>query len=67
MAANERFETTQSKDGGWGYNPNNANASTETMTCVGLLGLAMGHGTAPDIIKFDPKRPQDTIVRPGAG
>jgi hypothetical protein len=34
------------------------------MTCVGLLGLAMGHGVAPDVVKFDPKNPKDAVIKP---
>jgi hypothetical protein len=56
-----RFHTTQNNDGGWGYflksvvmpgprggGPNVANASgsTPSMTCAGLLGLALSHGSA---------------------
>jgi hypothetical protein len=63
MAAYERFNTSQNKDGGWSYSLTVTGVSN-TMTCVGLLGLAMGHGTAPDVIKFDPKKPQNSIVRP---
>lgn len=44
----ERFQKTQAKDGGWGYvvkaPPKN------TMTCVGLIGLAMGHGSAAELV-----------------
>lgn len=64
MAAYQRFVTTQNKDGGWGYSINHSVNTTDAMTAVGLLGLAMGHGTAPDVVKFDPKNPKDTIVRP---
>jgi hypothetical protein len=63
MAAYERFNTSQNHDGGWSYSFNSP-GTTDSMTCVGLLGLAMGHGTAPDVISFDPKKPQNSIVRP---
>ena len=64
MAAYQRFVATQCNDGGWTYMVGSSATSSNTMTCVGLLGLAMGHGTAPDIIKFDPKNPKDAVVRP---
>jgi hypothetical protein len=36
---------TQNSDGGWGYNSfGMQSGTTPAMTCVGLLGLAMGHG-----------------------
>src|SRR5262249_45899420 len=45
-----RFRTSQNADGGWGYRytahtgrPGKGN-STPTMTCAGLLGLAVSHG-----------------------
>jgi hypothetical protein len=42
--AARRFRETQKGDGGWGYV---LQAPTKnTMTCVGLLGLAMGHAAA---------------------
>lgn len=62
LAAFQRFTTSQNGDGGWGYTP--GNGSTNTMTSVGLLGLAMGHGAAPDIIRFNPKDPKDVVVKP---
>jgi len=37
-----RFRTTQLGGGGWGYVPNNP--ETPSMTCAGLLALAIGHG-----------------------
>ncbi len=62
LAAFQRFTTTQASDGGWGYGP--SDASTNTMTSVGLLGLAMGHGASPEIIRFNPKDPKDLVVKP---
>jgi hypothetical protein len=53
-----RFRATQNGDGGWGYQPPGPGApglaggpllgegSTPTMTCAGLIGLAVSHGTA---------------------
>jgi hypothetical protein len=45
--AAERFQKTQAKDGGWGYVVRSP--PKNTMTCVGLMGLAMGHGSAAQI------------------
>lgn len=42
MISDQRFTTSQNVDGGWGYHLRGG--SSATMTCVGLLGLAMGHG-----------------------
>jgi hypothetical protein len=45
--AERRFRSTQNADGGWGYYPLAGwkNPSTKTMTCAGLLGLAIGRGS----------------------
>lgn len=40
--AEARFRNTQNSDGGWGYQP--AAGSSPSMTCSGLLGLAIGFG-----------------------
>jgi hypothetical protein len=46
--AARRFRESQRGDGGWGYV---LKAPTKnTMTCVGLLGLAMGHGAAAEMV-----------------
>ena len=37
---------TQNRDGGWGYTAFGPNASKDTMTCAGLLGLAVAYGYA---------------------
>ncbi len=42
--AEDRYLGSQNRDGGWGYKI--GMDSRDTMTCVGLLGLAMGHGTS---------------------
>jgi hypothetical protein len=44
--AGKRFQLTQRNNGGWGY-VNNA-PTKNAMTCVGLLGLALGHGSAAE-------------------
>jgi hypothetical protein len=41
-----RFRDSQAGDGGWGYVLRSP--SKNSMTCVGLLGLAMGHGSAAE-------------------
>jgi len=38
----QRFSSTQHPDGGWGYHADEKE-STDTMTCAGLIGLALGH------------------------
>ncbi len=45
-AAYQRFFFCQNGDGGWGYHI--GMPTKDTMTCVGLLGLAMGHGALPE-------------------
>ena len=42
LLGKQRFDISQNKEGGWGYLM--GQPSTKTMTCVGLIGLAMGHG-----------------------
>jgi hypothetical protein len=41
-----RYEASQNADGSWGYDYRRGGAVPErpSMTCVGLLGLAVGHG-----------------------
>jgi hypothetical protein len=54
LAGYQRFVMTQhSKDHGWSYG--GPGPSTITMTCVGLIGLGIGHGAAPDREGADPK------------
>lgn len=60
--AYKRFMVSQAFDGGWPYS--GIGGTRPTMTCVGLLGLALGHGVAPDYIKFDAKNPKNTILKP---
>jgi hypothetical protein len=42
--AQKRLQTSQNSDGGWGYM--NGYGSSDAMTGVGLLGLAVGHGAS---------------------
>jgi hypothetical protein len=46
LLAKQRYTASQNADGGWGYHV--STASTNTMSNVGLIGLAMGHGAMPD-------------------
>ena len=65
LASYQRFMKSQYPDGSWGYHPGTGPAmNPNTMTNVGLLGLAFGHGAAPDFVKFNPKNPKDIIVKP---
>jgi hypothetical protein len=43
-----RFDTSQNKNGSWGYHYKNGGGEggSAAMNCVGLLGLAVGHGLA---------------------
>jgi hypothetical protein len=43
LLAEQRYATSQHASGGWGYKFNAPN-DTPSMTCVGLLGLAVGKG-----------------------
>lgn len=64
LAAHQRFVATQRPDGGWSYQPVSPKGSTPSMTCVGLLGIAMGHGTQPDIVGVNPKNADEIIIKP---
>jgi len=45
-----RFRTSQSADGAWGYSYiKGGGGGTPSMTCVALLGLAVGHVVDPEI------------------
>jgi hypothetical protein len=62
MLANQRFTISQNADNGWGYHMQLG--SKDTMTCVGLLGLGIGHGAAPEIVNGDPKNPKPALEDP---
>jgi hypothetical protein len=52
----QRFRLSQHANGGWAYSltqvrMRNLNLTTATMTCAGLLGLALDHGAAHDRAK----------------
>lgn len=57
-----RFRNSQHGDGGWGYVPiahsMRGLGSTPSMTCAGLLGLALGYGVGNEaILRTNPKGP----------
>jgi hypothetical protein len=62
LAAHQRFMTSQNADGGWGYRAS-SRESTNTMTCVGLLGLALGHGASPAVLGVNPKNPKEMLIQ----
>lgn len=68
LAAERYFRTTQADDGSWSYSPNNR-TSRDSMTCVGLLGMAMRYGVIAgqgrDIRPDHPIMVQDGAVTRG--
>jgi hypothetical protein len=57
-----RFRQTQHADGGWGYTA--SLGATATMTCAGLLGLAMGYGCANEaVLRTDPDSKESKKVK----
>ncbi len=46
---------SQNKDGGWAYGNAREEGSTPAMTCMGLLGLAIAHGSK--------KRPENELLK----
>jgi hypothetical protein len=62
LLAFQRFIASQNNDGGWGYHP--MQHSSNTMTSVGLLGMAMGHGASPEVIRQNPNNPKDMVIKP---
>jgi hypothetical protein len=59
--AQRRFAKFQNEDGGWGYLT--YRKTKDTMTCAGLIGLAMGHGVSADLGKDKAKR--DPAIQKG--
>lgn len=49
-----RFRKSQNPDGGWSYNPIPPGGSSTSMTCAGLLGLAINQGARAEL-RNDPK------------
>lgn len=55
-----RFHASQANDGGWGYH---LRAPTkDTMTCVGLIGLAVGHGGAQEALLVNQGGPNKSLT-----
>jgi len=50
-----RFRSSQRPDGCWSYHLHSAHR-LDTMTCVGLLGLGVSHGSFRETMKLDPKQ-----------
>jgi hypothetical protein len=49
LLTEQRFRQSQNADGGWGYLPPRS-PSTATMTCAGLLGLALAYGSVNEAV-----------------
>jgi hypothetical protein len=64
LASHQRFFASQRPDGGWSYHPISAKGSTPSMTCVGLLGMAMGHGAQPEVVGVNPKNAKEIVIKP---
>ena len=68
---NQRFRTSQNPDGGWAYNPSpgGGGGSSATMTCAGLLGLAVAQGSASEAAlakgKTAPDPGKDRVIKAG--
>jgi len=66
-----RFRTSQNHDGSWGYlyRLGGGDVGSPAMICVGLLGLAVGHGVAFDAraaAGIESKQPaQDAMIKNG--
>jgi hypothetical protein len=59
-AVEKRFRHSQNEDGGWGYKAGGwggMGGSTASMTCAGLLGLAVGQGVSREAILRVAARP----------
>jgi hypothetical protein len=63
----KRFRVTQNADGGWSYAPmlgRGGDHSTASMTCAGLLALAVSHGAVNQaVLRTDPKTPPNKLPR----
>ncbi|MCE9530771.1 MAG: hypothetical protein K8T89_06555, partial [Planctomycetes bacterium] len=47
-----RFRSSQGGDGGWGYKYQyGGGGTTPSMTCAGLIGLAISHGSAINVLR----------------
>jgi hypothetical protein len=65
-AVERHFRSTQFNDGGWGYVDGEMRGSvpTPTMTCAGLLGVAVGLGVSNDKAKERGVTPRDPAKDP---
>jgi hypothetical protein len=63
--AERRFRRTQIADGGWAYSPvlEAAGRSSKTMTCVGLLGLAIGRGSEYELLHLDKSASGESVQK----
>jgi hypothetical protein len=66
--AERRFRITQNADGGWPYFrfPKGDAPTTNAMTCVGLLGLAVGRGSEYELLHLDKAASGETVQKLGA-
>jgi hypothetical protein len=64
LTAYQRFVISQVA-GTWPYVPQPYPSECSfTMIPAGLLGLAMGHGVAPEVVKGNPNDPKDVTTKP---
>jgi hypothetical protein len=67
--AERRFRETQHLDGGWAYmgmigaRSVLTASSSKSMTCVGLLGLAIGRGSEYELLHLDKSGPGDAVKK----
>jgi hypothetical protein len=64
--AERRFRQTQLGDGGWTYSPKltaAAGLSSKSMTCVGLLGLAIGRGSEYELLHLDKSASGESVQK----
>ena len=61
----KRFRETQNENGSWSYaaNQNVSPRGKPTMTCAGLLGLAVGYGIAPEGNPSGPGPKHDPAIK----
>ena len=63
-AVDQRFRTSQSTHGGWGYY---AGGDTDAMTCAGLMALVLAKGEKTLDAQLVNRRPGDSAAEPPAG
>jgi hypothetical protein len=62
-----RFRSGQQKDGSWGYDSTEEGTGTPSMTCAGLIALAIGHGLVAPAQPMDEDRGRVKDPRVQAG